>query len=281
MVQFFDPIKNIEISYHVDEKLKIKWDKLRNGILEKKDEDRIYLIDGRERTGKSVFAFQQAKYLDPTFTLARVCFTPEEFLKAIRTALRGQVIVFDEAFRGLSSKSTQSKVNKAIVQALMEMGQRNLIIFIVLPTFFLLEIYAAVLRSNCLFHIYKNKSGNRCFRIYNFSQKSLLYKVGKKKGFSYKWPIVKQRGKFFNVYAIDEDSYRKKKLESFAKTEYAEEEEEIRYKKERDLIIKYLYKTDINSYRKLSSWLSRAGVRLSYVQARDIVINCPENVDLC
>ncbi len=99
---------------------------------------------------------------------------------------------------------------------MMEMGQRNLIVFIVLPTFFLLEIYAAVLRSNCLFHIYKDKSQpkRRSFRTYNFQKKSLLYKLGKRKGFDYSQPKVKERGYFFNKYGIDEEAYRKKKSDS-------------------------------------------------------------------
>lgn len=205
------------LQYHIEPKIKKKWDKLRGLKLQKKDEDRVYIVDGRERTGKSVFALQQARYLDPTFSVDRVCFTPEEFLEQIRTAPPGSVVVFDEAFRGLSSKGSQSKVNKMIVQAMMEMGQRNLIIFIVLPTFFLLELYAAVLRSNCLFHVYKDRSGKRLFKTYNYQKKSQLYNYGKKKGFSYLIPKVSVKstgGKFFNIYAIDEKAYRKKKLES-------------------------------------------------------------------
>ena len=224
MVDFYDPVQNVNLSYHIDKNILDKWDKLKDGRLIKKYEDRVYLVDGRERSGKSVFTFQQAKYIDPTFNLSRVCFTPDEFLKAIRTAEKGQVIVFDEAFRGLSSKASQSKVNKKIVQAMMEMGQRNLVIFIVLPTIFLLELYPAVLRSNCLFHVYKDKNGDRRFRIYNFNQKSILYQVGRKKGFSYKFPRVKIRGRFFNKYAIDENSYRNKKEKSFQDNEIVQEE---------------------------------------------------------
>ena len=119
MVEFYDPIQQIQLSYFIDKKILEKWDKIRGKELIKKDEDRVYLVDGRERSGKSVFAFQQAKYIDPTFDLKRVCFTPEEFLWAIRNSPQGSVIVFDEAFRGLSSKSSQSKVNKKIVQAMM------------------------------------------------------------------------------------------------------------------------------------------------------------------
>lgn len=237
MVHFYDPVQSIELSYHVDEHLKVKWDKLNDGRLIKKDEDRVYLVDGRERTGKSVFTFQQAKYIDPTFNLSRVCFTPDEFLHCIRTAEKGQVVVFDEAFRGLSSKASQSKVNKKIVQALMEMGQRNLVVFIVLPTFFLLEMYAAVLRSNALFHVYKDKNGDRRFRIYNYNQKSILYQVGRKKGFSYKFPRVKIRGRFFNKYAINEAGYREKKAKSFENTDIVMEEEEGRISLERKVAL--------------------------------------------
>lgn len=227
MVKFYDPIKKEEITYYIAPNILPNWDKLRNGKLQKQDEDRVYITDGRERAGKSLFTLQQAKYLDPTFDLSRVCFTPEEFLFQIRNAPAGSVIVFDEAFRGLSSKSSQSRVNKTIVQAMMEMGQKNLIVFIVLPTFFLLEMYAAVLRANVLFHIYKDKSGRRRFRIYNYKKKSWLYKIGKRKGFDYSFPRIsrKHTGRFYGVFPIDEASYRKKKLDSLKGFEQTFEED--------------------------------------------------------
>lgn len=210
-------------TYYVSKLLKKKWDKIKDNQLIKSDDDRVYLVDGRERVGKSLFSFQQAKYLDKTFNLNRICFTPDEFLNQIRNAPEGSVVVFDEAFRGLSSKASQSRVNKKIVQAMMEMGQRNLIVFIVLPTFFLLEMYAAVLRSNALFHVYKDKKGIRRFRIYNFQAKSLLYKVGKRKGFDYGFPRVKYRDRFYGVWSINEEKYRNKKLKSLKEFEVEEE----------------------------------------------------------
>ena len=267
MVEFYDPVTDKNISYHIDKKLLIKWDRIRGGKLEKQDDDRVYIVDGRERAGKSVFAFQQAKYLDPTFDLSRICFTPEELLDTIRKASKGQAIVFDEAFRGLSSKGSQSKVNKRIVQALMEMGQKNLFLFIVLPTFFLLEIYPAMLRSNCLFHIYKDKKGRRAFQIYNKSKKNLLYHVGKRKGFSYAFPRTKLKGRFYGIYSIDEKSYRLKKLKSLEDAEEQVVEEENKYMVQRDKII-------INSFmffkekgikitqKEYSEWLDKCMVEL-------------------
>jgi len=233
------------LTYHIDPKIKRKWDTLRGMKLQKKDEDRVYIVDGRERTGKSVLALQFARYIDPTFTVERVCFTPEEFLKNIREAPPGSVVIFDEAFRGLSSKGSQSKINKMIVQAMMEMGQRNLIVFIVLPTFFLLELYAAVLRSNALFHVYKDKKGKRMYKTYNYAKKSTLYNYGKKKGFSYAVPkcsVKSTGGKFFNIYAINEKKYRQKKLESLESLDtFAKEEEESRYLIEKKILLANFY----------------------------------------
>ena len=247
MVEFYDPITKKELSYFIDKNLRRKWDKLRNGYLIKKDDDKVYIVDGRERGGKSTFAIQQAKYLDPTFNIDRICFTSDQFLYQIRNAPQGACILFDEAFRGLSSKASQSKINKEIVEAMMEVGQRNLIIFIVLPTFFLLEIYAAVLRSNTLFHIYKDpKSGARKFRIYNFKEKSLLYRVGKKKGFDYGYPRVRIRGSFYAKFPLDQKEYNKKKLETFMGAKKKEEEPEKNYIRYTKMLLAFKEQTKLS-----------------------------------
>jgi len=179
-------------SYYMNPKMKEKWDSIKDGKLQKKDEDRVYIVDGRERSGKSLFTLQQAAYIDPTIIkdLSRITFSPEKTLDAIRntksTEKETKVIIFDEAFRGLSSKAAISKVNKRIVQALMEMGQNNLVLFLVSPSFFLLELYAAMLRSEALFHIVKKKGETRrSFRVFNYQKKAMLYKIGLKKGWSY------------------------------------------------------------------------------------------------
>ncbi len=271
MVEFYDPVQKIKLSYHIDKNVLQKWDLIRDGGLEKKDEDRVYIVDGRERVGKSVFALQQAKYLDPTFNINRVCFTPEEFLTAIRTSKKGQCIIFDEAFRGLSSKASQSKVNKKIVQAMMEVGQSNLIIFIVLPTFFLLELYAAVLRSNALFHVYKDRTDKRAFRVFAFNKKSLLWKYGKTKGFSYRFPKVRVKGRFFNKYAINEQAYRKKKAESLVNMDEFVEKQD---KKEgqRDFWIKMFKKFTKTSYKGMEKIAKEGGCSLSCTQLQRICV---------
>ena len=253
------------VSYYMNPKLKNLWDSLKEGKLENKDEDRVYIVDGRERSGKSVFALQQAAYIDPTLTVDRICFTPEEFVNAIKNGKPGQVIVFDEAFRGLSSSSSRSKINLMIKRALMEMGQRNLVIFIVLPSFFLLDIYAAMLRSNALFHIYRDSKNRRGqFRVYNYNKKNALYQIGLKRGWSYSNPKTKFRDRFFNKYPIDQEAYRAKKAQSLHTVDSLEaEEKDSKYLNQRDILLNYLYQQHFDSLSKLSAMLSTLNISLT------------------
>lgn len=231
--------------YYLNPRLKKIWDNLKDGNLSKLDEDRVYITDGRERTGKSVFTIQQAAYIDPTIIegdLPRITFTPKDTLYAIRNTKSNnkatKAIIFDEAFRGMSSKGALSKTNKKITQAMMEMGQNNLVLFIVSPTFFLLELYSAMLRSEALFHIVKEKvlskgykKKRRFFRAFNYQKKAHLYKVGVRKGWNYNIR-TNLRDHFSDIYPGGDEfekKYRKKKFESLKKMDDEEKERVDKY----------------------------------------------------
>jgi len=68
---------------------------------------------------------------------------------------KGQCIIFDEAFTGLSSRGALSGINKALVGLMMQMRQKNLFVIMVLPTFFMLDKYAAIFRAKALIHVMK------------------------------------------------------------------------------------------------------------------------------
>lgn len=276
-------------SYYMNKRLNALWNKLKDGQLAKKDDDRNYIVDGRERSGKSLFTIQQAAYIDPTILddgpngelLPRITFSADETLKAIRetksTLEHTKVIIFDEAFRGMSSRGTLSKENRMLTQAVQEMGQNNVILFIVAPRFFMLELYVAVLRSHALFHIIKEKRTNkRYFKVYNEKKKGKLYQEGMRKGWAYK---VKTnfRDRFFNKYpggAEFEARYRKKKLLSLQQMGLGatpEVPEETKSRKQRDDIIRGVYKDFIHSERKLSTWLTEKGAGLCGAMVHVIV----------
>lgn len=226
-------------TYHVDYKLEFLWNKNTLQKMKKRNTDRVYIVDGRERSGKSTFAIQQMGFLDPeAFSspkefVSRICFSPEQFNEACRNTENG-VIVFDEAFRGLSSRAALSKTNKMIIQTLMEMGQRNNIVFIVLPSVFMLDTYPAILRSDGLFHISEDsRTSRRKFEGFSRSAKNKIYKEGAKKGWNYNQK-TRFNGRFGAKFPGGEEyqqAYLKKKLDTFRGTDAAKliEEEDKNY----------------------------------------------------
>lgn len=201
-------------TFYMDNNLDNRLNDTKDSLL--KDEDRVFIVDGGEGVGKSVFAFQIAAKVDPEFDLSRVCMTPEEFVKAVETAKPYQAVVFDEAFTGLSSRNSLSKVNNILVSLMMEMRQKNLFVIIVMPSVFFLERYVVLHRSTGLFHVYKH-SGKRGRWIYfNKDKLKYLYLQGKK-FLTYtgdKIPNSNFKGRFYEQYTINEAAYRKKKLDS-------------------------------------------------------------------
>lgn len=185
----------------------------------KKDWDWIFVVDGIEGGGKSTFAQQIAAYCDPSLDIDRICFTPEEFKNAIVKAEKYQAIVYDEAYAGLNSRQAMTQTNRTIVSMLAEIRQKNLFVFIILPTFFDLDKNVAIWRSRGLFHVHVDKAYKRgFFKFYNQTTKKYLYIKGKKfydYGASAALPNFK--GRFTKKYMVDEKEYRQRKLKSLEK----------------------------------------------------------------
>lgn len=270
-------------TYHMDNSLQLKWDKLKNGELAKYDEDRFYIVDGAEGSGKSLFTLQQASYIDETIlddegkkVLPRICFTAKEFLEAIQnnrsTPEQTRVIVFDEAFRGLSSKSAVSKNNKMLVEALMEARQNNLLVFIVSPSFYLIEFYAAVLRSQALFHVIKERNTRKRYvRVFGKRDKAILYQIGIRKGWGYP-RRTKQRVRFYNKYPGGdkfEKKYRKKKRDSLrVKDETVAPTH--KWKLQRDVTIKLLHESG-KTLHQIQEELAKHKIDISFGQIGAII----------
>ena len=268
--------------YHLDPKTQAVWDDLKDGKVAKFDEDRFYIVDGHEGSGKSLFTIQQAAYIDPTVLddedgklMPRICFTSDEFLHAIRntksTLSHTKVVIWDEAFRGMSSKSALSGINKKIVQALMEARQNNLIVFIVSPSFYLLEFYPAVLRSKALFHVVKEKkSRKRYVRVFNYRKKATLYQIGVRKGWGY--PLkTNVRVRFFNIYPGGdsfEARYRRKKRDSLRADEKTEKSTH-KWKKQRNAAIKIL-KKEGKTYEEIVNLLKEEGIKVGVTTLHDM-----------
>jgi len=141
----------------------------------------------------------------------------------------------------------------------MECRQKNLFVFIVLPTIFMLNKYAALWRTRGLFHVYTKKGKRGYWQYYNKKKKKILYINGKKE-YSYTIPRTNFRGRFLEQYVIDEQEYRRKKKEALEK--YDVEEEESPYKTQRDKLFKYLHEHNGLSYRDLAELCDQLDIKM-------------------
>lgn len=236
--------------------------------IKKKDHDWVWIVDGPEGSGKSVFSMQLAKTVDPTFNLSRVCMTPNEFTKAVVRAKHGEAIVFDEGFTGLSSRASLSEVNRLIVSLMMEMRQKNLFIIIVMPTIFLLDRYVALFRAKGLFHIYTKKGTRGRWVYFNNKNKKLLYILGKKL-YSYAKPKSKFRGRFRDQYTVDEEAYRDKKREALLNKSRNTRAETYKY--QRDILLYLINKKYNVPQVQLAIDCKKVGFKIKQQTISDVI----------
>jgi len=276
VVKVYDPIQKIEIKYYLDPKLKKNFDEKLIPSLQEKDKDAVIVIDGQEGSGKSTLALQLGKYVDPTLNLDRVVFTAEEFRNAIYKAKKGQCIVYDEAFTGLSSRSSLSAVNRVLVSLMMQMRQKNLFVLVVLPTFFLLDKYVALFRTKALIHVYENKGIRGYFRVYNRKKKKYLYLAGKQT-YSYgskkagQFIYTKFKGRFHSRFALGDEKveaeYRKRKEKALKETEKNPMTAgQVKYREQRDIIMYLFRKITKMKYKEMSNLFGDYDLEMSDVQ---------------
>ena len=241
-------MKVTDQDYAMDGYLQSNLDTANNVI--KSDWDMVILVDGEEGGGKSVLAQQCAYYNDPTLCLDRICFTPNEFRKAILSAKKYQAVIYDEAYTGLSARATMSLINRTLISMLAEIRQRNLFVYVVMPTFFDLDKYAAIWRSRALIHVYTAKGFQRgFFTFFNKDRKKDLYIHGKK-FYSYGKPPANFHGRFPNHYTVDEKAYREKKRNSLIARENKREQDAVKQEVLKEMFERLAEDEDIPNKKK-------------------------------
>lgn len=278
IVKITEPKTKNVIEYYIEPRLKDNLDTKIIPSLNKNDKDFVLCIDGKEGSGKSTLALQIGKYVDPSLDLSRVVFDAESFRQAIFKAKKGQVVIFDEAFTGLSSRSSLSGINRALVSLMMQMRQKNLMVIMVLPTFFLLDKYVALFRARALIHVYEMSGTRGYFRLYNSKLKKMLYLTGKKDySYGHKAVRTKFKGRFYGKFALGdqkvEDLYRSKKEKALQDTEKNPMSAgQAKYKEQRDILLWRLRKETKMTYQEMQSYLEEWEFIINYSQIRNICV---------
>jgi energy-coupling factor transporter ATP-binding protein EcfA2 len=165
----------------------------------------VILITGRTGTGKSEFAIQMAKALDPHFTIDNIFWNTDELIKVAASKENikppGTAFIFDEAREGTQSLNAMTETNRRMGLFLDTIRSRGYHIFLLQPSYFLFQKSIAIYAADILFHI--EKRGNPEFynslklglfgddnphepftrgigRIYDVNQKKAVYIKGKR-----------------------------------------------------------------------------------------------------
>ena len=106
------------------------------------DSNATFIVIGKPGSGKSVSVIKMAFDLDPTFSLERVCYNINDFLKLLDEGDSngklhpGNVIIFDEIVtdQGAESRSAMSKTNKLMNYITASFRAKRLVVFYCLPS---------------------------------------------------------------------------------------------------------------------------------------------------
>lgn len=180
--------------------------------LQKDKWDAMFIIDGRERSGKSSLASVCGWYLtNGELTADNFASGLKDAAEKIEKLPDKSVLIFDEASTMFGSKDSTGKAQKQLVKILDVVGQKNMIFILCLPCFFDLNKTIAVRRSLFLLHIQPKEMTDSWkrepFYYFDEEKKAQLYRLGKKNYDSYAKPNPSFDGKYYEFIPTFWDEY--------------------------------------------------------------------------
>jgi hypothetical protein len=231
-----------EGSIYLDGFLRKRLDRIQ--VIKKKKWDCVFLIDGKERAGKSTMGFLCGTYLDPNLGLGQVAANADEALSKLESLPDGSVMIIDEGSLMFSSKDVMKQEQKQLIKILNVIGQKSMVLIIILPCFFDLTKYIAVNRSRFLLHVYTSKQLDRGrFAYWGENKKAKLYIYGKKNYNSYAYPRADFIGRFAAFDPFGEEYQKLKRKSLFATFHDGDDikQKDSRYRKLLLRLFNYLY----------------------------------------
>lgn len=253
-------------SFYLSKLLAMNLDNYVNGVMNKTT-SAVFIVDGRSGLGKTTLSMQLGCYINnkvkeiykkkgkekecPKFTLDNVCWTPETFIDILKDKdkklKKGDIVILDESMI-ISSRTSMSEINKAVIIMMSLIRSKQLFIIFCANSFFDLDKNLSIHRADLLINLYP-KGGRFADRgAYqvipsNKGQMKNLYIIGKKY-----YDYSKARAAFNDTFSawfpFDENEYEKRKQESIS--EYFDSDKKGRADnatvKSRDLLIAYILK---------------------------------------
>lgn len=194
------------------------------------DSNATFIAIGKPGSGKSVSVINMAYEMDPTFTLERVCYNLEDFLRLIDQGdskgvlCPGNVIVFDEIVtdQGAESRSAMSKSNKIMNYITASFRARRLVVFYCLPSLTQLDKNVRDINVTGVFEfIYKDPKKRKNLCKFQWA----TYDANTQKPYRMFPRLINKEGKILKIDSIwvkipDRsiiNEYKKKKMEYLQK----------------------------------------------------------------
>lgn len=248
-----------EEEFYMDGNLKKNLDETKNSVL-KQGWDYLAIVSGIVGVGKSTFAQQLCKYLDPTFnTEERICFKgtgPDGLIERTSRAKQGQAFMLDESFEDMNTSVTRSPEFVKIINHLQLIRQKNLFIVLCLPNFFDLSKGIAIFRSHHLFVIYADKFARGRFTAFDRIKKKLLYVKGKQ-FMNYNAEKSNFYGKFTKKWVVDEDLYLKLKHKHLVE-QGKDVDRKSRFQRERNKLVEHCFRDKKYTINELMEILNKS-----------------------
>jgi len=149
-------------------------------------------------------------------------------------------------------------------------GIKQLYIAIVLPSFFELDKYPAIHRSNFLVRVYSVKGKRGTFEFWNWEKKKKLYLFGKK-GYDYQCVQPNFRGTFPKKAFPFDKEYDERKIAALGKMTVSFRDFNTKAIKQRNELIKYLYNNVGLKQLEISEITSRSEETLSQKAISEVI----------
>jgi len=181
--------------------------------------DGLFIIFGREGSGKTTIAAQSALYCDHSFDIDKCVFSAEQFKNKVDDVKPESAILWDEAITGANASDHARQIQSDIISKLTMIRKRKLKLFLCFPYLDMLRRYFV---NRCLASLYvyaRSFTDRGHFYFYNDNQTEKLYGLMKNKYRSIPKDALKTAkrsfyGTFTKYFPLDEKEYEKRKDEA-------------------------------------------------------------------
>lgn len=229
--------------------------------LTKQDWDKLFLVCGLNRTGKTVFSMLIGYYMDHNLTIDRIAYSGSQFIEIFNSDLpKGSVIIWDEGDN--VSEHWASEMIRVLKRVFKRGAYKNYIVILITPTFFDMNKYWCVNRSDCLFEVYaeptKDKDGkiqsNRGrVKYFDREGKRILYFQGYKT-----WNMNAIQATKFDRFSKLPENFPITELELQQKKEASLLEDE---KKDEELKMTKSIEKRQQAIQRLDIWFNTRGIK--------------------